>query len=126
MENPTKKTIQAMLLVLLGIGIGLVPGAIKIDEMRQAAENSEAFHARSMADLKKQMKDEEWYYIKQMSVYRTELGIRRTVPTETDKVLGITCAEEFTTFTSPNGMFNGVRSWKPRDDGRCYAEDALQ
>jgi hypothetical protein len=126
MENPTKKTIQAVLWVLLGIAIGLVPGAIKIDEMRQAAENAEAFHARSMADLKKQMKNEEWYYIKQMSVYRAELGIRRAVSTETDKALGITCAEEFTTSASPTGMPNGVRSWKPRNDGRCYAEDGLQ
>jgi hypothetical protein len=125
MENPTKKTIQAVLFVLLGIAIGLAPGAIKIDEMRQAAENSEAFHARSMADLKKQMKDEEWYYIKQMSVYQRALGIRRVAPTETDKAGGTTCAEEF---TSVSGLTNliGARSWKPRDDGRCYAEDGLQ
>jgi hypothetical protein len=123
MENPTKKTIQALLFVLLGIAIGLAPGAIKIDEMRQAAENAEAFHARSMADLKKQMHDQEWYYIKQMSVYQRALGIRRVVPTETDKAGGTTCAEEFALST---GAVNGVRSWKPRDDGRCYAEDGLQ
>jgi hypothetical protein len=109
----------------MGIVIGLVPGAIKIDQMRQARENAEAFHLRSIADLKRQLHDEQFYYMKQMAIYRHALGIRLVPPTSTDVSSGMTCDEEYVSASvATNGRVNGIRSWKPREDGRCYAEDA--
>jgi hypothetical protein len=122
MENPAKKTLRTVGFIVLGMVLGFIPGAIKVDEMRRAAENAEAFNLRSMADLKKQMHDEENYYLNELHVYRTAAGIRRVLPTATDESMGMTCAEEYGT---PGQIISsGVRSWKPRSDGRCYAEDA--
>jgi hypothetical protein len=95
MDNPAKRRLNAACLVILGIAIGLVPGAIKMDQMRQAAENSEAFHLRSMADLKHQLHDEQMYSMKQMALHRHALGIRLVLPTATDASMGMTCAEEY-------------------------------
>ncbi len=121
MDNPAGKVWRSVGLVFLGIFIGFVPGLIRVDQMKQDAENSETFHLRAVADLKRQMHDEETFYLKQMSIYRAELGIRRVPPTQTDKAIGIICAEEFGVGQI---VGSGIRSWKPRSDGRCYAEDA--
>jgi hypothetical protein len=121
MENPAKQTVRAILFVILGIFIGFIPGLIRMDQMRQDAESAAAFNARSMAQLKDDMHDEQMYYMKQMAIYRHQLGLRLSAPTPTDVASGTTCAEEFGVMGQAGG---GVRSWKPRADGRCYAEDA--
>lgn len=124
MENPSKQTDRALLFILLGITIGFVPGWIRVDQMRQEAESRETFHLRAIADLKRQMHDEENYYMQQMHIVRSAAGIRMTPPTETDRSIGTTCAEEF--FAVPGQIVgSGVRSWRPRADGRCYQEDAI-
>ena len=52
MENPGRETIRGMLLVFLGIAIGSVPGAIKIDELRREVAASTADAAKQIAYLK--------------------------------------------------------------------------
>jgi hypothetical protein len=124
MENPGKQIVRAIQFLILGVLIGVIPGRIRIEQMRQEAESRETFHLRAIADLKRQMHDEENYYMQQMHIFRSAAGIRMTPPTETDRSIGTTCAEEF--FTVPGQIVgSGVRSWRPRADGRCYQEDAI-
>lgn len=46
-----------------------------------------------------------------------------TEPTETDRAIGTTCAQEG---TSAGGQVVSARSWPPRRDGLCYVEDATK
>ncbi len=52
MENPANRTVRAVLLVFLGVAIGLVPGAIKIDELRREVATNTADAAKQIAYLK--------------------------------------------------------------------------
>jgi hypothetical protein len=125
MENPGRKTLRTMLFLLLGMAIGVIPGAIRIDELhRQIADISSANQAnlQKIADLSRKLHDDQYYYMKQMAVYRHALGIRLIPPSATDVSIGMSCAESFGPPAPAVG--SGVRSWKPRADGRCYAEDA--
>jgi hypothetical protein len=128
MENPGRKTLRVMLFLLLGMAIGVIPGAIRIDELHRQMENiSSANQAnlQKIADLSRKLHDDQYYYMKQMAVYRHALGIRLVPAPESAKTDGMICNEEYVSAaTATNGMVRGIRSWKPRADGRCYAEDS--
>ena len=46
MKNPSRRTINAVLLVILGIGIGLGASAIRMDELHQSADASAGSNLR--------------------------------------------------------------------------------
>lgn len=51
MENPANKTVRAMWFTVLGIVIGLIPGAIKIDQMRREVAATTESTAKTIAEL---------------------------------------------------------------------------
>src|SRR5258707_5205061 len=51
MENPANKTVRAALLVIVGIVIGSIPGAIRLDQMRREVTATTESTAKEMADL---------------------------------------------------------------------------
>jgi hypothetical protein len=121
MENPSRRTLRNILWLLTGVAIGLGAGAIKIDEMRHAAAVTAAANAQQIAGLKAEIDARRIFFFNETQFYRRQLGLRRTIPTPTDVADGMTCSEAFQV---PGQDVTGVRSWKPRADGNCYAEDA--
>lgn len=125
MENPNKNALRAAVLFLLGIAIGIGAGAIKIEQLRQeeqdAAESFTLNNARNLAQIKDEMQAQETYYIRELNLYRSAAGVRYVPPSDTDRASGTVCTQQF---AAPGAPGFGIRSWKPRGDGRCYDEDA--
>jgi hypothetical protein len=125
MENPSRNALRGAVLFVLGIAIGISAGAIKIEQLRDEEktgfESYSLANARNLAQAEDERRDLETYYIRELNFYRRAVGVRYIPPSDTDRASGMICAQQFGT---PGGAGFGVRSWKPREDGRCYDEDA--
>lgn len=120
--NP-KKT-WPLVFTLIGFMLGLVPGIVQVQRMRdqvRAAIAAEENNAAETERLRKIMRDAAAYYRGEIAEYQQLANIRPSNPGKTEKAVGMTCTQEF---GPAYGAGSGVRSWRPRADGRCYMADA--
>jgi len=121
--NPRRRMSPAIL-ILLGVAIGLVFHIVQIERMRAQVRAMRQEVEKTSAEteqLRKTLHESAAYYRSELSTYEQLANVRPAKPNETDKSIGMTCSQEF----GPEyGAGSGVRSWRPRADGRCYSADA--
>jgi hypothetical protein len=110
-----------LVFTLIGFMLGLIPGIVQVQRMRAEVRAATEANAAEIEQLRKTMRSATTYYRNEISAYQALANVRPSKPGNVEKSAGMTCNQDFGPLS---GAGSGVRSWRPRGDGRCYVEDA--